>query len=456
MSDVAATPETPEEPMTMNRGGRRTRFLAQSVILGEDGSPALMRKAAATTVIAAVALLAWAGFINVDDVITTTGRVIPVGEAEAVRHQDGGTVSEILIKDGDIVNQGQILVRLDRDEAEKNLQDMQARRVGVALMAAEIRALGSGGKPDFSVAGPGFEKLVENERLIFASLKQLTGKSRQVLSDRITQSKEKIEDFAKREKSLSKDAEILEEELLLRKDLFKKGLTPKDVYEKTTEQVEQAHKTLAMLAEARKRWREYQSASESLLAALKNRQKSRALDEFGILNTELDQINETLENFKERLKRLDIAAPAKGFVKGLRIDAVGAIVEPGAVVVEIIPFGGEAVVETRIAAPDIGRVNVGQAVTVRVKASGFASLDGIRGELKEISASRFTDEKGSAYHKGIITLDRDYVGKDQDLKRLTPGMTVDAVFKTDSRPLFQYLLNAITGSAGPSSPNRER
>ena len=95
-------------------------------------------------------------------------------------------------------------------------------------------------------------------------------------------------------------------------------------------------------------------------------------------------------------------------------------------------------------------------MTVRVKASGFASLDGIRGELKEISASRFTDEKGSAYHKGIITLDRDYVGKDQDLKRLTPGMTVDAVFKTDSRPLFQYLLNAITGSAGPSSPNRER
>ncbi|MCH7864277.1 MAG: hypothetical protein IIC56_03545, partial [Proteobacteria bacterium] len=92
MSDVAATPETPEEPMTMNRGGRRTRFLAQSVILGEDGSPALMRKAAATTVIAAVALLAWAGFINVDDVITTTGRVIPVGEAEAVRHKDGGTV----------------------------------------------------------------------------------------------------------------------------------------------------------------------------------------------------------------------------------------------------------------------------------------------------------------------------------------------------------------------------
>ena len=456
MSDDTATPETPEEPMTMNRGGRRTRFLAQSVILGEDGSPALMRKAAATTVIAAVALLAWAGFINVDDVITTTGRVIPVGEAEAVRHQDGGTVSEILIKDGDIVNQGQILVRLDRDEAEKNLQDMQARRVGVALMAAEIRALGNGGKPDFSVAGSGFEKLVENERLIFASLRQLTEKRRQVLGDRVTQSKGKLKDFAKREKSLSRNADILEEELLLRKDLFKKGLTPKDVYEKTTEQVEQAHKTLAKLAEARKRWREYQSASESLLAALKNRQKSRALDEFGILNTELDQINETLENFKERLKRLDIAAPAKGFVKGLRIDAVGAVVEPGAVVVEIIPFGGEAVVETRIAAPDIGRVNVGQAVTVRVKASGFASFDGIRGELKEISASRFTDEKGSAYHKGIITLDRDYVGKDQDLKRLTPGMTVDAVFKTDSRPLFQYLLNAITGSAGPSSPNRER
>ncbi|MCH8236570.1 MAG: HlyD family type I secretion periplasmic adaptor subunit [Proteobacteria bacterium] len=454
MSDDTATPETPEEPMTMDRGDRRARFLAQSVILGEDGGPALMRKAAGTTVIAVIALLAWAGFINVDDVITATGRVIPVGEAEAIRHKDGGTVSEILIKDSDIVDQGQILVRLDRDEAEKNLQDMQVRQVGIMLMAAGMRALSSGGKPDFSVAGPGFEKMVENERIIFASLRQLTGKSRQVLGDRVTQSKGKLKDFAKREKSLSRNADILEEELLLRKDLFKKGLTPKDVYEKTTKQVDQAHKTLAMLAEARKRWREYRSKSENQLAAWKNRQKSRALDELGILNTELDQINESLENLKERLKRLDITAPAKGFVKGLRIDAVGAVVEPGAVVVEIIPFGGEAVVETRIAAPDIGRVSAGQAVTVRVKADGFARYDGIKGELKEISASRFIDEKGVSYHKGIITLDRDYVGKDPDLNRLTPGMTVEAVFKTDSRPLFQYLLNAITGSAGPSSPDR--
>ncbi len=454
MSDAATTPEPPEEPMTMDRGDRRARFLAQSVILGEDGGPALMRKAAGTTVIAVIALLAWAGFINVDDVITATGRVIPVGEAEAIRHKDGGTISEILIKDSDIVDQGQVLVRLDRDEAEKNLQDMQARQVGVMLMAAGMRALSSGGKPDFSVAEPGFEKMVENERLIFASLRQLTEKRRQVLGDRVTQSKGKLEDFAKREKSLSRNADILEEELLLRKDLFKKGLTPKDVYEKTTKQVEQAHKTLAKLAEARKRWREYQGKSESQLAALVNRQKSRALDELGILNTELDQINESLDNLKERLKRLDIAAPAKGFVKELRINAVGAVVEPGAVVVEIIPFGGEAIVETRIAVPDIGRISAGQAVTVRVKANGFARYDGIKGELKKISASRFIDEKGVSYHKGIITLDRDYVGKDPDLNRLTPGMTVEAVFKTDSRPLFAYLLNTITGSAGPSSPDR--
>ena len=268
--------------------------------------------------------------------------------------------------------------------------------------------MSSGGKPDFSVAGPGFEKVVENERLIFASLRQLTEKRRQILGDRVTQSKEKLVDLAKQEKSLSKNTEILEEELLLRKDLFKKGLTPKDVYEKTIKQVEQAHKTLAKLAEARKRWKEFQGTSESLLTALKNRQKSRALDELGILNTELDQINESLEDLKERLKRLDIAAPAKGFVKRLGIDAVGAVVEPCAVVVEIIPFGGEAVVEIRIVAPDADSISVGQAVTVRVKASGFARYDGIRGELKKISASPLTDEKGVSYQKGIITLGRDF------------------------------------------------
>ncbi|MCH7936583.1 MAG: HlyD family type I secretion periplasmic adaptor subunit [Proteobacteria bacterium] len=445
MSDMTPDTGIPENP-GLFRGARSPRVLAQSVALAEEGGPNLGKKALATCAVTALALVVWAGFIGIDDVTKAAGRVIPSGEPQTVRYQDGGTVSEILVSDGEIVEKGQTLIRFDSREAQGALDKMQLRRVEVGLLAAQLRALGRGGEPDFSFVQASYRQYVEKERLVFAALKELMEKRRRVLEAKVTDTQTKMDRIDKQEKKLSQNADILEEELLLREDLFKKGLTPKNLYVKTKRQVDKAYKDLANLADTRQVTGKALGEAKNRYQALEPRLKERALDELAILTEQLDAINDSLEGLKERMDRLQVTAPAQGVVQGAHVHPLGTTVAPGKVVVEIIPLGGDAIVEARIAVADIDRVRAGQPVTVNVKAAGFSRYAALKGTLKEISSSTFGGGEGGAYYKGIIALERDFVGRGREKKRLMPGMDVEARIKTGSTTLLGFLLDSIAGS----------
>lgn len=445
MSDMTPDTEATEHP-GLNRGRRRPRVLAQSVALAEEGGPKLGRKAVATCAVTAMALVVWAGFISFDDVTMAAGRVIPSGEPQMVRHQDGGTVSEILVSDGEIVEQGQTLIRFDSRDAQSALDRMQVQRVEVGLLAAQLRALGQGASPDFSFVQAAYRPYVEKERLVFAAIKDLTEKRRRVLEAKVIETQGKMDRIAKQEKKLSKNADILEEELLLREDLFKKGLTPKNVYLKTKKLVDKAHKDLANLADSRQVTAKALGEAKNRFRELEIRLKERALDELAILTDQMDGINRSLERLNDRMDRLQVTAPAQGVVQGAHANPLGAAVAPGKVVVEIIPLGGDAVVEARISADQIDRVSAGQPVSVSVKASGFSRYGALKGTLKEISSSAFDDREGKPYYKGIIALERDFVGRGPEKNRLMPGMAVEARVKTGSTTLLGFILGSITGS----------
>jgi HlyD family secretion protein/adhesin transport system membrane fusion protein len=383
----------------------------------------------------------WAGFIGIDDLSKAQGRVIPGGDAEIVHHQDGGTVSEILVADGDIVKKGQPLIRLDDKNLKAKVQQLEEDRAKTAMLAAQLKALGQGGAPDFSFAMPRFKDIAKNEWLIFAGLQELTNKRRRVLSGRVTSMKAKLQNIMEQERKLSKHASLLEEELKLRQDLFKKGLTPKNLVQEAKKKVDRTHRDLADLAVARKSTSKTLSASRKNSMSLISRLQESALNELTTVTTKLDAMDKSLEDLIKRLAGLTVSAPVKGLVNGSHTHSLGERVSPGAVVVKVTPLGSGALIEVRIASTDINRVRAGQRVSVRVKATGFNRYGGITGRLLEISPSAFSDEQGVAYYRGTIALDRDHVGVGTGITRLLPGMAVEADIKTGSRTLFATLLN---------------
>jgi len=422
-------------------GHRLPRPLAQSMMLAEDGGPKFTVRAAVTAGGAALALVLWAAFIPLDTVVKTVGEIVPSAQAREVVHREGGVISEILVADGDLVDAGQGLIRLDDKEVRKSILEMETRHAGLAMLAAQLKALSSDEKPDFSFALPRFKENVANELRIFANLKKLTGKRQRVLSDRVTATELKLKNITEQEQDLAKKSELLEEELQLRQDLFKKKLTSEKVFLEAKKQVERAHLDLADLARARKSTARVLDTAKKRAAELSTRLRESALDELTVLSRNMDALGKALDDQNDRLDRLTITAPVKAIVQGLRRHSLGSTVTPGATVVDVIPVDGAFMFESRIPPGDKERGLAGQPVSVRVRAPGFTGYGAMTGTLKEISPSIFSDTVGREYYKGTIELDRLPAPRGPAQARLLPGMAIEADIKTDSRRLFQTFWN---------------
>lgn len=438
----------------VRRGDRQTRFLAQSVILEEGGSSGLIRGAMVTICVVICLFLGWSMVTNVDEVAVTSGEVIPSGQVQALQHLEGGIVKEILLQEGQLVEKGQVLIKLDETSAVTELQKLEARRAGLEIRSERLRALGTGGVPDWSKVGSRYPAMIRDQQRIYEGSLEAFFSRQETIRKQIEQRRADLELFVEREQTLIRSAEIFAEELDVREQLYKEGLTSKIAYLDAKRSMNTARGELADLISERERAVEAIKESQSRLDEIETEFREQALAELSESANELIQVEEALVQARDRVRRLKIVAPVRGIIKGLLIHTVGGIIPPGEVITEIVPLDKELVVEAKIKPRDVGHVRIGQPVTVKVTTYDFSRFGGITGELQDVSASTFLDEQGEPYYKGIIELDRNYVGKDQSQNRVMPGMTVQADIKTGKKTLFSYLLKPVYSSV--STAFRER
>lgn len=430
----------------VRRGSRQTRYLAQSVILEEAGSSGLIRVAMLTIALVVLGFLAWAAITDVDEVAVTTGEVLPVGKLQNIQHLEGGVISEILVKDGEVVESGQVLVRLDQAAADAELQQMKARRASLALQAERLRAQAQNRAPDFSRVPAQYAGLVEDQMEIYNTSVAAQEDRRKVLRDQIVQKETEAGLFVEQIATLRNHIALLEEEQKMRKTLFEQGLSSKVLLLNVQRELNRAKGDIQNAAGERETALKALDEVESRLAELDSNAREQALNEMGIVTAELAQVKETFEKLNDRVRRTEITAPVRGVVKGLSATTVGGVVAPGGLVAELVPMDQDLIVEARITTRDVGHLSVGQPVTVKVMTYDYARYGGITGELKEISASTFVDEQGDPYYKGIVSLDRNYVGFDPESNLVQPGMTVQADVATGKKTLLQYLLKPVYSS----------
>jgi len=442
------------EPIKFKRGGRQSRFLAQSVILEEAGSSALIRIAMVSIASVIVAFLAWAAITNVDEVAATSGEIVPTGQILSIQHLEGGIIASINIQEGEIVEKGQVMIKLDEAGAATELRQTRARKVGLDLQAERLRAVGTGREPNFTFASKQYSDLIQDQVIIYESQMAAREDKRNVFLTQLDAKQAELGVFKDQIETLSRNIDLLLEEFLLREELYKKGLATKLAYLDIKRQLNQARGDLSNIIGDRQRVTEELQEVEDKLLQLGSDDKEQALTEMGVITNELAQVNESMSRLLDRVRRLQITSPVRGIVKGLVFNTVGGVAPPGAVIMEIVPLDKELIVETRINTRDVGFVEIGQPVTVKVTTYDFARFGGIEGQLKEISASTFLDENGAPYYKGVISLDRSYVGNDEERNRVMPGMTVQADIKTGKKTLLAYLMKPVVSSISTSFRER--
>ncbi|OSM01777.1 HlyD family type I secretion periplasmic adaptor subunit [Magnetofaba australis] len=488
--------ENPEDKGgPIKAGSRQERFLAQSVILEESGLSKLVRWAALLISTSVLAFMLWAAFAVMDEVAQTTGEIAPSGPVEFIQHLEGGIIEEILVDLGQLVNPGDPIIKLVAKDAIAEYNQLRSREAGLMLKVAGRLALLSGEplcdysdralaedarKNDQILTSPcsgwkggelagtlGLERIFSPEfraaypHLISEAISLLDSQRRSkasqlaVIRTQIQQKRAKVAKLrnqatAYKEQIAFQNAETqIRSQLASNQRMSKLALlsaqqsranTRADLYTAEGDM----RLALTELAESRQKMLETQ-----------DKLHQDTMRELEATVTELSQVRATLPRLQDRIARLTVRANVKGLIKELAVKNIGGVVSPGGQVAELVPFTGMPRAEVRITPKDVGHVKLNQPVTVKVATYDYARYGGVTGYLASVSPSTFLDEKtGQPYYKGVVQLEKDYIGENPSQNQLKPGMTITASIHTGAKTLLEYILKPIHSSMDDSFRER--
>jgi HlyD family secretion protein/adhesin transport system membrane fusion protein len=428
--------------LVQKRQSQITRLLSTATLLEEKGPPRALCYLLLLICLLVGGFIVFSVATEITEAAVVHGEVVPEGSVNVVQHLEGGIISQVLVEEGQVVQKGQPLVRLDEAAARAELDQIRALETSLVLRTQRLRAFVMGREPHFS-ASDRYADLVEDQYSVLEMQLRAHESQRQVLESRIQQRAAHIAALEDQKTHLQEQMTISRQLLEMRKKLLDKGLVSRVTYLETERQLSRVHSELTgivgQIAEAQAALGEARNSLLELDAQLRN----KALEETGHVTEELAQVREKLARAEDRVARLEIDAPVRGIVKGLRTKTIGGVVRPGETLMELVPLGDALVADVKIAPRDIGHVAIGQPAKVKVSTYDSARFGDIDGTLKHISASTFQEDRGKAFYKGIIELSKDYVGNDPAANPILPGMVVDADIVTGHRSLFRYLLKPV-------------
>ncbi len=427
-------------------GSASAGALGQAAALEEARGPRVLRMTLALASLFVMVAVAWSALTQLEEVAVGPGEIVTERPIASVQHLEGGIVSAIRVKDGDLVEKDQVLLELRGEAADAELQQLRAREAALAFRAQRLRAFVTGDVlSPASVDALGRYGELAKEEIVVLTLQEKTRElQRTMIQRQIEQKGSQLAVLKEQEASLKKQRGTVGESLDLREEGTKKGVVSRALYLQTRREHErvvgevgensaQIARAEQELAEARVRLAEHDA-----------RVSSDAMNERGKVLGELAQVRENLLKLEDRVRRLEIRAPIRGYVKGLRINAANAVITAdGKPLMEIVPDDSRLLVEARISTRDIGHVRVGQSVKVRVDTYDFARYGAIPGKLEGLSAATFLDKDGRPYYRATIALARAYVGLPPSRLEVSHGMTVSADIITGSKSLLAYLAKPV-------------
>ena len=430
------------------------RYLSQTALLQERYTPRVIRLAMLCISGAIVCFIGWAAITQINEVARTKGNVVPDGYLQMVQHAEGGIISSIMAKEGELVEKGQVLLTLDPKDPVRDLREMRSRKVALQLQAERMNALIHGREPDFDAIEGTTATLIRAQERLIDDMRAAHQQEKEIISAQIEQKKQALAALESRYRTLGQTLSLVNEERRMQETLLAQGLTSRlrflDKKKEHTSVWGEYEATRSQMQEAKQAIAEYEERLASLDAASRE-QLQRQLE---AIENELTQHEEVLGKQANRMDRLTIRSPVYGLIKGLEVNTVGGVIGAGQTLMQIVPLHAPLVVETRISPKDIGYAITGSPVQVKVHAFDYTRFGSIEGVLEFVSATTFVDEQNQSYYRGRVKLEKNHVGADPTRNIVLPGMTVDAEIITGRKSVLDYLLKPIQAAASTAFTER--
>lgn len=348
--------------------------------------------------------LGWAWYFPLVEVSRGQGTVVPSSREQVIQSLEGGIVTAISVREGDMVEKGQTIARLDATRSASNVEEAAAKYHAAIAAAARLRAELDGRETvDFPVAlsGDDFDQLRRNELALFRS-------RRNSLQEALS--------------GLTEGLELTRQELDIAETLQKNGAASR---------VE----VIRLRREA--------AQTELEIARLQADARVQAGEELQRVNAEAEVQASVMRGRSDQLARLVFQAPMRGIVKDIAVTTIGGVVPPGGNLMTIVPMDDKLLIEARISPRDIAFIHPGQEAQVKLSAYDYAIFGGLSGEVVTISPNTVRDEVNpdQVYYRAYIRTQEDFLTNEIGTRfPIVPGMIATVDIRTGEKTVWQYLV----------------
>lgn len=378
------------------------KIFFQKFLKAEEDSPSIMIW---VILVLVILFFTWASISHIDQVTRAPGQIVASSRTQIIQSSDGGVIQEILVKEGDKVEKGQLLIKLDPTKVEAAYLETRSKAVALRATFSRLRAEISGGEPKFSSDINNYPQFKENQLML----------------------------LKKRRAAIKADLDSLTQLLLLTKKEVNMSMPLLRTGDVSAADVIKLQKQVADL--------------EGQIVNKRNKYTQDIQAELGKTQEDLAATEQLLAQRKDQLDHTELSSPSNGIVKNVRITTLGGVIKPSEEVMQIVPIEDNMLVEVKISPADIGFLRLGMETNIKIDAYDYTVYGSLKGKLIYLSADTISEDlkQGEkAYYRGQIeTQGKVFSGKPGQNLDIQPGMTATAEIKTGTHTVLSYLLKPM-------------
>ncbi|PKO70125.1 MAG: HlyD family type I secretion periplasmic adaptor subunit [Betaproteobacteria bacterium HGW-Betaproteobacteria-14] len=410
-------------------------FVADADLYMIQQEPLRARVLLKSGIVVLAIFIMWAAVAQIDEITRGEGKVIPSRQLQVLQSLDGGIVEEIAVQEGQVVEAGQTLLKVDPTRFVSSVRENRAQYLSLLAKAARLRALVEG-KPFVPPAEAVKDdpKTVEEERRLYES------RASELEAQLSIARQQELNEASSRRAQASQAYDLTARELSVTKPLLSAGAVSevellrleRDVSRFRGERDQasaQIARSQAAIAEATRKIQEVELNF-----------RNEAGKELAETQGRLNALSEGNVGLADKVKHSDIRSPVRGTVKRLLVNTVGGVVQPGKDVIEIVPLEDNLLLEAKVLPKDIAFLRPGQKAIVKFTAYDFSIYGGLDAKLEHIAADSITDERGNTFYTVKVRTSKSSLGANLPI---IPGMVAEVDIVTGQKSILAYLLKPV-------------
>ncbi|OGA17865.1 MAG: hemolysin secretion protein D [Betaproteobacteria bacterium RIFCSPLOWO2_02_FULL_66_14] len=420
-------------------------YMSETAAAAMQGPPTYSHALLWAVVAFIVAFVVWAAYANIGETTVGDGKVIPSSQVQVIQNLEGGIVSEIRVRIGDVVKKNQILMLIDDTRYTSSFRENKAKNDALGAKIARLTAEASG-KPIDMPANVRRDNpdLAERELTQYRSHQAEYNANVAAINQQIDQRTQELKEKRSRLVQINASIELLDRELAMSRPLVKQGaMSEVELLRLERQAVElkgELDSTKISIPRLESAVSEARQRLEGYIAKFRN----DAQGELNQVRAEQEGVAATSVALKDRVERAVVRSPVTGTIKSVKVTTIGGVVQPGSELLDIVPLEDNLLVEARIKPRDIAFIRPGQEALVKITAYDFSIYGGFPAKVENISADSITDEKkGDSYYLVQVRTTSNVPARSDKPVAIIPGMTSTVHIQTGEKTFLHYLLKPI-------------